>query len=203
MALVEYKPGTAFPGVMGRTIKESSPAWPSPVRARDGAPNVLFIVLDDTGSASSAATARPSARRTSTGWRPTGSCTRNMHTTALCSPSRSCMLTGRNHHSNGMVVHHRGIGGLPGLERRHPVRERLPVGDAGDAGLQHLCRRQVAPDARGADQRSGPVRALAARARVRALLRLSRRRHQPVLSGPGVRQPPGRPAEDSGKWAIT
>ena len=49
MALKEYQPGTAFPGVMGRTIAESTPAWPSPVRAKAGAPNVLFIVLDDTG----------------------------------------------------------------------------------------------------------------------------------------------------------
>ena len=49
MALNEYKPGTAFPGVIGRTTSESSPAWPQPVRAVPDAPNVLFIVLDDTG----------------------------------------------------------------------------------------------------------------------------------------------------------
>ena len=49
MALKEYKPGTTFPGRMGRTIGESDPAWPSPVRAKEGAPNVLFIVIDDTG----------------------------------------------------------------------------------------------------------------------------------------------------------
>ena len=48
-AMVEYKPGTAFPGRLGRTIGESSPAWPKPLRAKEGAPNVLFIVLDDTG----------------------------------------------------------------------------------------------------------------------------------------------------------
>ena len=49
MAIKEYKPGTAFPGVIGRTVGESSPAWPRPLRAKPGAPNVLFIVLDDTG----------------------------------------------------------------------------------------------------------------------------------------------------------
>src|SRR5262245_30693001 len=47
--LVEYKPGTTFPGVIGRTVGESSPAWPARRRAKEGAPNVLFIVLDDTG----------------------------------------------------------------------------------------------------------------------------------------------------------
>ena len=49
MPLKEYTPGTAFTGVIGRTIQESSPAWPAPLRAKPGAANVLFIVLDDTG----------------------------------------------------------------------------------------------------------------------------------------------------------
>ena len=49
MALKEYKPGTAFNGVIGRTFDVSSPAWPEPLRATEGAPNVLFIVQDDTG----------------------------------------------------------------------------------------------------------------------------------------------------------
>ena len=42
-----------FQGIVGRTIEESTPAWPQPIRAREGAPNILFIVLDDV-----AATAR-------------------------------------------------------------------------------------------------------------------------------------------------
>jgi hypothetical protein len=49
VALAEYEPGTGFPGTIGRTVEESSPAWPSPIRAREGAPNVLFFVLDDVG----------------------------------------------------------------------------------------------------------------------------------------------------------
>jgi len=49
MALREYKSGTTFRGVIGRTIQGSSPAWPEPPRAKPGAPNVLFIILDDTG----------------------------------------------------------------------------------------------------------------------------------------------------------
>jgi hypothetical protein len=49
MAIIEYKSGTTFPGVIGRTIEQSSPAWPQPERAKEGAPNVLFIVLDDLG----------------------------------------------------------------------------------------------------------------------------------------------------------
>ena len=51
MPLNEYKPGTTFPGVIGRTVDQSEPAWPEPRRAKEGAPNVLFIVLDDLGFA--------------------------------------------------------------------------------------------------------------------------------------------------------
>ena len=49
MPLNEYRPGQSFPGVIGRTADVSTPAWPMPNRAREGAPNVLYIVLDDTG----------------------------------------------------------------------------------------------------------------------------------------------------------
>ena len=49
MPLEEYRPGTAFPGVIGRTFDQSSPAWPQPLRAQEGMANVLFIILDDTG----------------------------------------------------------------------------------------------------------------------------------------------------------
>jgi hypothetical protein len=49
--LVEYKPGTTFPGVIGRTVSESEPAWPQPVRAKEGAPNIIFFVLDDVAMA--------------------------------------------------------------------------------------------------------------------------------------------------------
>jgi arylsulfatase len=50
MSLKEYKPGTTFTGRMGRTVSESDPAWPAPIRSNPGAPNVLGIVLDDTES---------------------------------------------------------------------------------------------------------------------------------------------------------
>jgi len=44
MALKEYMPGTAFSGVIGRTVDGSQPAWLRPRRAKDGAPNVITIV---------------------------------------------------------------------------------------------------------------------------------------------------------------
>ena len=94
-------------------------------------------------------------------------------------------------------VHHRRLGRLSRLQRRHPVRERLPLRDPARARLQHLRARQVAPDAGRADQRRRALRSLAARPRLRALLRLPGRRHQPVLPRSGLRQPSGRAAEDA------
>ena len=114
MAIKEYPRGSAFPGVIGRTIGESEPAWPEPLRAKAGASNVLFIVLDDTGYGHLGCFGSPIRtpnldRLASNGLRFT-----NMNTTALCSPSRSCMLTGRNHHSNAMSCITEGATGYPG-----------------------------------------------------------------------------------------
>jgi arylsulfatase len=114
MAIKEYQPGTAFPGVIGRTVRESSPAWPAPLRARPGAPNVLFIVLDDTGFGHLGCFGSPIHTPNLDHLAAKGLRFNNMHTTALCSPSRSCILTGRNHHSNAMACITEGATGYPG-----------------------------------------------------------------------------------------
>jgi arylsulfatase A-like enzyme len=90
-----------FRGRIGRTHHESVPWWPDPP-AGLGGPNVVLVVLDDTGFAhlgcygSTLATPHLDALAAG-GLRYTG-----FHTTALCSPSRACLLTGRNHHAVGM-----------------------------------------------------------------------------------------------------
>lgn len=114
MSLNEYKPGQAFPGVIGRTFDVSKPAWPMPNRAREGAPNVLFIVLDDTGFGHLGCYGSPIETPHLNALAADGLLYNSMHTTALCSPSRSCMLTGRNHHSNGMACITEGSTGYPG-----------------------------------------------------------------------------------------
>ena len=75
-----------------------------PVRAREGAPNALFIVLDDTGFGQLGCYGSPIATPSFDALAADGLRYNNMHTTALCSPSRSCILTGRNHHSNAMAA---------------------------------------------------------------------------------------------------
>jgi hypothetical protein len=118
--LREYPPGTAFPGVIGRTIDESSPAWPAPIRAKPGAPNVLFIVIDDTGFGQLGCYGSPINTPNFNRLASNGLLYTNMNTTALCSPSRSCMLTGRNHHSNAMSCITEGSEGYPGSNGEIP-----------------------------------------------------------------------------------
>jgi arylsulfatase A-like enzyme len=113
MALKEYTPGTAFPGVVGRTFDVSSPAWPRPLRAKEGAPNVLFIVQDDTGFGQMGCYGSPIETPNIDALAKGGLLFNNMHTTALCSPTRSCILTGRNHHSNAMSCITEGSTGYP------------------------------------------------------------------------------------------
>jgi arylsulfatase A-like enzyme len=94
-----------FQGVINVDIRDSVPDWApfQPPTAPDGAPNVLYIVLDDVGF---------SALHSYGGPIPTPNIDRivdqgvrytQWHTTALCSPTRSCLLTGRNHTRNSMA----------------------------------------------------------------------------------------------------
>ena len=100
--------------MIGRTADESSPAWPAPVRAPKGAPNVLFIVLDDTGFGQLGCYGSPIATPNLDRLAERGLRYNSMHTTALCSPSRSCVITGRNHHSNAMACITEVATGYPG-----------------------------------------------------------------------------------------
>ncbi|MCZ6528950.1 MAG: arylsulfatase [Chloroflexi bacterium] len=139
MSLVEYEPGTTFPGVIGRTVAESSQAWPKPLRAKGGSPNVIFFVLDDVGygqmSAFGGLVNTPNIDRLAeNGLRYT-----NMHTTALCSPSRACMLTGRNHHSNGVAAIMEMATGFPGYDGRMPFENGMLSEMLLEAGYNTFC----------------------------------------------------------------
>jgi len=116
MSLVEYESGTTFPGEIGRTYEDSSPAWPAMKRAKEGAPNVLFIVLDDTGFGHLGCYGSPINTPNIDALAADGLLYNNMHTTALCSPSRACILTGRNHHSNHVGFLTNGSTGYPGYD---------------------------------------------------------------------------------------
>ena len=188
MALKEYKPGTAFSGVIGRTFDVSSPAWPAPLRAQARAPNVIFIVQDDTGFGHMGCYGSPIETPNIDSLAAGGLLFNNMHTTALCSPSRSCIMTGRNHHSNAMSCITEGATGFPGSNGYIPFEN----GMLSEILLQNGYNTYAVGQAWHlipADQMSarGSLRPLAVGARLRALLRLSSRRHASILSGADLR----------------
>ncbi|MGE3271732.1 MAG: arylsulfatase, partial [Chloroflexota bacterium] len=94
----------AFGGVIGRDYRDSTPWWPEPTGAPAGSPNVVFIVLDDVGFADlgcyGSEIQTPHIDRLAAG----GLRYSNFHTTAMCSPTRASLLTGRNAHSVGMGI---------------------------------------------------------------------------------------------------
>jgi arylsulfatase len=94
------RPDFEFQGKVGKTYKESDPPqFPQPVRAPKGAPNVVLILLDDTGfgqySAFGGGVPSPALDKLAA----EGLKYNRFHTTALCSPTRAALITGRNHHS--------------------------------------------------------------------------------------------------------
>ena len=93
-----------FGGLIGRTYRESRPWWPEPVRPPAGAPNVVFVVLDDVGFADLGCYGSEVATPAIDGLAANGLLYTGFHTTAMCSPTRACLLTGRNHHSVGMGI---------------------------------------------------------------------------------------------------
>ncbi len=186
MSLTEYKTGSTFPGIIGRTADQSTPAWPQPTRAREGAPNVLFIVIDDMGYGHLGCYGSPIATPNIDALATNGLLYTNMHTTALCSPSRSCIITGRNHHSNHLACLTNGSTGYPGSDGYIPFENGFISEILKGQGYNTYCvgKWHLAPEE--TMTAAGPVRPMAARPRFRALLRVPRRRHTSVLSRAGA-----------------
>ena len=91
-----------FEGKIGRTFEESASWWPALPKSPEGAPNIVVVVLDDVGYAQLGCYGSDLATPTFDRLAAAGLRYANFHTTSLCSPTRACLLTGRNHHANGM-----------------------------------------------------------------------------------------------------
>lgn len=93
--------GEEFHGKIGRTVSESTPWWPES-RLPKAAPNVVVIVLDDTGFAHFGCYGSTIETPNVNDLAAKGLRFTSFHTTSICSPSRACLMTGRNHHAVGM-----------------------------------------------------------------------------------------------------
>ena len=113
-----------FQGVAGRTLEESTPWWPPLPSAPEGAPNIVVVLLDDVGYAQFGCYGSTIATPTFDRLAARGLRYSNFHTTALCSPTRACLLTGRNHHRNGMGRIVEFASGFPGYDATMSRRAR-------------------------------------------------------------------------------
>ncbi len=111
-----------FRGVVNVDIRDSVPDWEPFLqpKAPDGAPNVLMIVWDDVGYGAMDVFGGPIETPTMRRIADNGLRYSNFHTTALCSPTRSSLLTGRNATSNNMACITEGSAGFPGFSARIP-----------------------------------------------------------------------------------
>jgi arylsulfatase A-like enzyme len=111
-----------FKGKIELDVRHSTPDWDPyvPQRAPEDAPNVLIVLYDDTGLAAwepfGGRIEMPTLKKLA----DNGLIYSQWHTTALCSPTRSCFLTGRNHHQNGMACITEGAIGYPGANAHIP-----------------------------------------------------------------------------------
>ena len=106
----------------GRTMAESIPAFEPTARPPAGAPNVVLIVLDDLGFAQLGCFGADIDTPAIDAIAAEGVRLNRFHVTALCSPTRACLLTGRNHHAVGMGFLTDVPIGLPGYTARIPRR---------------------------------------------------------------------------------
>src|SRR5262247_3571574 len=93
------RPEAPFKGKIGRTVKSSVPDFPKALEAPKGAPNVLLILTDDVGFGASSTFGGPIQTPAFDRVASSGLRYNQFHTTALCSPTRAALITGRNHHS--------------------------------------------------------------------------------------------------------
>lgn len=137
-----------FRGTVGIDIRDSEPDWTpfEPTKAPPGAPNVVYIVLDDIGFSAMSCYGGPIDTPNIDSIAAEGVRYTQWHTTALCSPTRSCLLTGRNHTRNSMACITEAAIGFPNASGTIPPANGMISEILGEAGWNtyavgkwHLC----------------------------------------------------------------
>ncbi len=110
------RPPQSFKGTVNLRAKESQPDFPQPLKAPAGAPNVLLVLLDDVGFGATSTFGGPCSTPTFQMLADNGLKFNHFHTTALCSPTRAALITGRNHHTVHTGVITEAATGFPGYD---------------------------------------------------------------------------------------
>ena len=111
-----------FKGVEGKTFSDSKESWVTNPKAPKGAPNVVWIILDDVGFGASSTFGGLIATPNFDTLAHLGLRYTNFHTAGICAPTRAALLTGRNHHyvHEGGFSHTQLSAGFPGWDGRIP-----------------------------------------------------------------------------------
>jgi arylsulfatase A-like enzyme len=137
-----------FAGTINVDIRDSVPDWTpfEPPKAPAGAPNVVYIVLDDVGYSVMGCYGGPVETPNVDRIAASGVRYLQWHTTALCSPTRSCLLTGRNHTRNSMACITEAASGFPNASGMIPPENGMLSEILGEQGWNtyavgkwHLC----------------------------------------------------------------
>jgi arylsulfatase A-like enzyme len=113
-------PDAEFKGKIGKTFEDSKPDYPQAVKAPKNAPNVVLILLDDTGFGHSGTFGGPIPTPNIDKLAAQGLRYNRFHTVGVCSPTRSALLTGRNHHTVGFGTITELSTGFPGYHSIFP-----------------------------------------------------------------------------------
>ena len=116
--MLTYRGDEQFSGSIGQSLEDSVQAYPDVTRAEPGTPNVVFVVLDDVGYAQIGCFGSDIETPNFDRLAASGLRYRSFHTTAMCSPTRACLLTGRNQHTTGMGGIADNATGFPGFDGR-------------------------------------------------------------------------------------
>ena len=167
------RPDFRFPGEIGRTYLDSDPAqFPQPVQAPKGAPNILLILIDDAGfgqfSTFGGGVPSPTMDRLAA----EGLRYNHFHTTALCSPTRAALITGRNHHSAAFAGITEIATGYDGYTCILPKELWNGRRSLAPERLHDRVDRQEPQHANLGDERGGSLRSMGQRPGVRLLLRV-------------------------------
>jgi arylsulfatase A-like enzyme len=120
----QYDPVQPFKGKLGKTLGETQQSWGDHyTKAPEGAPNVVWILLDDVGYGAISTYGGLINTPTLDSLANNGLRYTNFHTTAICSPTRAALLTGRNSHSVHMGLFPNTGGGTPGYDGYMPFEK--------------------------------------------------------------------------------
>jgi arylsulfatase A-like enzyme len=125
IAYAQQPAGQPYQGVIGKTLSESKEWWEPPAKAPAGSPNIVWILIDDVGFGASSAFGGVIRTPTLDSLANNGLRYTNFHTAAICAPTRSALLTGRNSHfvHEGGFSHIAMSAGFPGYDGRIPSKD--------------------------------------------------------------------------------